>query len=238
MHRIFIDEALNGETGELVIAGDEAAHAVLVKRLNASDRIEVLDGRGAVAQGEVLETSRVKREPFLRVRLTSVGRVAPVSPAVHVCSAVPKGDRAGQLIDQLAQVGAASWSALETEHGVAEAGGHKLDRFARIAREASKQSGRAWMLNIEAPCRLSDAARATGGVRVLVADATGQRASDLGIGAGPIRLLVGPEGGWSSRERDAFVKAGVGVICAGPHVMRIETAAVAAAVAILNAARV
>jgi RsmE family RNA methyltransferase len=57
------------------------------------------------------------------------------------------------------------------------------------------------------------------------------------LGAGDeVRILIGPEGGWSARERELM--GGVEMVRAGPHVMRIETAAVACVVALLNAGRV
>jgi 16S rRNA (uracil1498-N3)-methyltransferase len=164
---------------------------------------------------------------------------------IHIASAVPKGDRAAQLIDQLAQTGATSWSPLVTDHGVAEAGQHKLDRFTRIAREGAKQCGRAHTLHIGPERTLAAALRpgpepalpdAPAVDLVLIADASGQPPGAIGpvlASARAIRVLVGPEGGWSGAERAAFgASPGARMLVCGPHVMRIETAAVAAVVAL------
>jgi 16S rRNA (uracil1498-N3)-methyltransferase len=234
MHRVFIDTPLPTSPASIQVDGDDAAHTLLVKRMDVGDRLEVLDGLGGIALGTITHATKAKRHAHMALDLTNIRRLPPAQPIIHVCSAVPKGDRAAQLIDQLAQVGAASWRALDTDHGVAEAGNHKLDRFARIAREASKQCGRAWLLRIDDPVTLDVAIVAPPGTRVLVADATGQppRAAAPQV---ITRLLIGPEGGWSAREREVFARAGTPSIAAGPHVMRIETAAVAAAVALMLA---
>ncbi len=71
---------------------------------------------------------------------------------------------------------------------------------------------------------------------VVVADAEGTRYRPGSGGRAGVRLLIGPEGGWSDAERAAIGSA-PGVLLArfGPHVMRIETAAVAAAAIVLDA---
>lgn len=234
MHRAFVETRLSASLTTIDVAGDEAAHTLLVKRFDVGDRLEVLDGHGGIADATIAAAGKIKRDPFMTLDLRNIRTVAREEPIIEVCSAVPKGDRAAQLIDQLAQIGAASWRALETDHGVAEAGSHKLDRFTRIAREASKQCGRAWLLRIDEPIGLDAALARSTGVRVLVADATGTKPSRAGQGV-TTRLLIGPEGGWSDRERAAFARAGAAGVCAGPHVMRIETAAVAAVVGLMLA---
>jgi 16S rRNA (uracil1498-N3)-methyltransferase len=50
-----------------------------------------------------------------------------------------------------------------------------------------------------------------------------------------VALLVGPEGGWTERERAAIVDAGWTTVSLGNNILRAETAAIAA-LAIVNAA--
>jgi 16S rRNA (uracil1498-N3)-methyltransferase len=148
---------------------------------------------------------------------------------VEVVSAAPKGPRLGDMIDGLSQVGAASWSPLDSARGVVEPGAAKLGRLERIAAEAAKQCGRAWRLEIGAGLRFEDS---LGGGNVVLADALG--APYKASGQGTVRVLVGPEGGWDPRELDAARRAGVRIARFGPHAMRIETATVAAAAVILD----
>jgi 16S rRNA (uracil1498-N3)-methyltransferase len=152
-----------------------------------------------------------------------------------VWSATPKGPRAAELIEQLSQVGAAAWRPLMTERGVVDPGDVKVERLRRVALESAKQCGRAWVMEIGDPSPL-DAALGAGDEPVVVADAAGGRYRPA-AGAASVRVLIGPEGGWSDAERVAICAApGITFASFGPHVMRIETAAVAAAAIILDAA--
>jgi 16S rRNA (uracil1498-N3)-methyltransferase len=137
------------------------------------------------------------------------------------------------MIDGLSEAGAAQWRALETERGVAEAGAHKLERVERHALEASKQCGRAWVMETGPGATLAEALRGGAGVRGVVADASG--GAYAARGAGTVRVLIGPEGGWTERELAAARDAGAEVARFGPHTMRIETAAVVAAAVVIAA---
>jgi 16S rRNA (uracil1498-N3)-methyltransferase len=262
MHRIHTEhlpDTVDDLCGRpLIIDGQEAEHAVKVKRLVSGETVEVLDGRGRVASGTVngLGGHGKGRRRELIVDVSCIRRVEPVRPIVHVFSATPKGGRVDEMIDQLAQAGAAAWSPLETERGVVEPRETKLERLHRIARESSKQSGRAWDLLLgertSMPRALdadtSDAALQELGVgtneraQVIVADGSGEptRAAELDAwtsSRGVIRLLVGPEGGWTEAELAYAKGAGARVARFGPQIMRIETAAVVAAGVLLSHAR-
>lgn len=241
----------------LIIDGPEAEHALRVKRLVPGEAVEVLDGRGRVARGTVgdggtSEPRRPRRDWTLELVLDSLGPAAPARPVLHVCSATPKGGRVDDMIDQLAQAGAAAWSPLLTARGVVDPRDSKLARLERIAREASKQAGRAWDLALGDPvafasavdpgwaCRSMDvlSSAAGQGVRVLIADAGGEPPGDLlNAPAGLMRLLIGPEGGFTDEELALANERGAKRVRFGPHTMRIETAAVVAAGVIMSQSR-
>jgi len=228
MHRVLVETM--PKPGEVAaIEGDEARHALRVKRVRGGEQVELLDGRGGVALGEVVEGGRDE----LRVRIRDVRHVEPTRPRVEVWTAVPKGGRVDEMIDQLAQAGAASWGPLETARGVVEPRESKMERLERIAREASKQCGRAWTLAIAAKQTAADALRGGEGVRVVVADSSGGGYRRDPGRTNTIRLLIGPEGGWTPEELAAAGAAGATIAAFGPHVMRIETAAVVACGAVL-----
>lgn len=229
MHRVLV-AAIPEAVGDVAtIDGDEAHHALRVKRVREGERVELLDGRGGIATGEAVKVG--KRE--FGVRIVAIRREEPIRPRVEVWSAVPKGPRLDEMIDQLAQVGVAMWRPLETSRGVVEPRDAKLERIARIAAEASKQCGRAWMLEIGARATMAEALRPSPGAAVVMADASGSGWNAASASSLHTRLLIGPEGGWTDEEVRAGRDAGAAVARFGPHVMRIETAAVAASAAIL-----
>lgn len=240
MHRVLVERIDVGPGGTIAIEGDEARHALRVKRLRVGEGVELMDGRGTIAAGVVAEGAaggggrRGEHEPLL-VRVERVKRVEPARPRVEVWSAAPKGSRIDEMVDQLSQVGAAAWRPLETARGVVDPREHKLERLNRIAAEAGKQCGRAWTMTIGAKAGLAEALRPEAGTMVVIADASGEAwNANMTSAAKAIRLLVGPEGGWTEDEVAAAKHAGTAIARFGPHVMRIETAAVAACAVIMG----
>lgn len=224
-HRIYMPDF---GAGSLVITGEEARHAARVKRLEIGDQIELLNGRGSIATAAVKDLRKERRDWVIELDVREPRYVEPVRPRVDVWSPPPKGARLEEMIEGLSEVGAASWQPLHAERAVAEPRRARLDRLARICIESAKQCGRAWLLELGAG---GDVSRALAGAPVIVADASGEPLERSGEAA--LRLIIGPEGGWSEREIAAFRQAGARIRRFGPHVMRIETAAVVAAGVIL-----
>lgn len=239
MHRILVDH-IPAAGGRLVVAGDEAEHAVRVKRLEPGDAAELLDGMGVVASARVESVQRGARGRGALLEVAIVHRFETpfpgVSPVVEVFTAVPKGPRADEMVDQLSQVGAACWSPLETARSVMEPREGKWSRLERIARESAKQCGRSWVMRLGRPATLTEALGSDGGP-VVLADASGRPWSDDLTGALSVRVLIGPEGGWTPKELELARRSGARIVRFGPNVMRIETAAVAACAVLMARGR-
>lgn len=232
-HRIYLPDAPVSTGDCFDIQGPEAHHAVRVKRLRIGERVQLLSGTGTVALAEVLGVEpKSKDRTTLRLRVESVEHLDPVRPRVIVRCPAPKGDALETMIDQLSQVGTNAWSHLRTARSEREP--RNLDRLERAAVESLKQCGRAHLMRIEPPSDLVSLL-AHHAPRRLVADATGS--AELPPIGDTVELLVGPEGGWSPEERQAFTDAGTPLIRFGPHVLRIETAAVVGAACILHQAQ-
>lgn len=229
MHSIYLPN-LDPEATNHVIEGEEAKHAVRVKRLGPGDPLMVLDGAGTVARARVIDT-----KGRLVVEIVSRELAPRVRPAVHVYSATPKGPRVAELVEGLVQVGAAAWSPMQTKLGVVDPRDSKLARLERVALEACKQARRAWMMTIGEKASFAEALAAPVGAALVLADGSGE--PYVRPGAEVIRLLVGPEGGFRGEEIDAARRAGARVASFGPHIMRIETAAPVAAAIVIAAQR-
>lgn len=225
LHTLFLpDHDLTRDL--LEIAGDEARHAVKVKRVEPGDSVRITDGRGKVVTA-VVESVR----PAFAARVQTREIEPPVNPRVEVYTATPKGPRLEDMIEMLSQAGVSRWSPLETTLGVVEPGANKLERCERVARESAKQCGRAWLMEIGEPTSIGAALSPEKECAVLVADADGE---EVPREIGKARVLVGPEGGFTPAELDQCRRAGAVLVRTGPHIMRIETAAVAAAVLCLG----
>lgn len=239
IHRVYFDAPLP-QTGQTVhLSGEEAHHALAVKRVEAGALIEVLDGKGKIATARLMQgkqTRTGKRGEWLDATIESIREVPRAVPFLTVASAAPKGGRLDDMIGQLAQIGVAQWRPLVTARGEVKPREFKLERMERVAAEACKQSGRAWMMELGAEWRLKDALASAGaGNTVVFADASGERVAGGFAGIERALLLIGPEGGWTDEEVGQAVAARaantgtVMVARLGRHVMRIETAAVVGA---------
>ena len=207
-----------------MLDAQESHHAVKVLRLKAGDAIELLDGRGHVAQGMIEEAGRK-----VRVKVSSVIRREPVSPRLDIATAIPKGPRADAMIEQLSQLGVDRVIPLRTARSVVDPRDRKVERFARAAIESAKQCGRAHVMHIEAPQDFSPSLLSGDHDLRLLAMPDGATEHERVRGAASILVLIGPEGGWTNEEIETAKAVGCVPWCIGPHVMRIETAAVAAA---------
>ncbi|MCC5823821.1 MAG: 16S rRNA (uracil(1498)-N(3))-methyltransferase [Phycisphaerales bacterium] len=226
-HRIyFSDLAGVAEGSTLEVEGDEANHAVRVKRIRPGEPVALLDGRGGLAPAEVLDAESGKR-PLLRLAVGALTRVGPVRPRIEVWCPPPKGDRLESMIDQLSQVGIAAWRPLQTWR--TQRPNFRADRLERAAIEAAKQCGRAWLLEIGDWIGFPEALEDP---RAVLADASGEMLEPGASGTDTV-LLVGPEGGWTPQELEQARSAGRCVLRFGAHAMRIETAAVAASACLM-----
>lgn len=232
MHAILV-EHIPPEPGEtLTIIGDEAHHAHRVKRVEPGQSMLAFDGAGRIAHTRLDTIEKLGKQGWaLHAMIESIEEHPPPSPRVEVRTGVPKGPRLDTMIEGLSQAGAADWAPLITHRSVVDPREGKLHRMERIARESVKQCRRAWTMGIGAAEPLERALQPTQPMRLVVADASGEPptgivraiADDTDI---PVRILVGPEGGFEDHEIDAARRAGADIVCVGPHVMRIETAAV------------
>lgn len=210
--------------GASVLLDEEECHHLRVRRAASGATVRVLDGVGAVGEG-VLDLGSSEAS----VRLERADRVEPPVP-LQLLVAAGDRDRFGWLAEKCAELGVTELVPVETERTRQVASrlraGH-LAKLRRRTREAIKQSGAAWAPVIADLISLESAtARAASGPRWL-ADPAGRAATP---GEAPLAVVVGPEGGFSADERAFLVRSGFEPIRLGPHVMRFETAALAAAV--------
>ena len=239
MHYIIAPE-LDPNLETVAIEGEQARHAVRVRRMEPGEPLILLDGAGTTAEATVDGSDKNGPDGSWRllVRVSALRKHPRPNPAIHIACPAPKGDLLETMIDQLSQVGAASWRPLSSERSEREPRAGKMDRLARITQESLKQCGRPWLLDLGAPISFSEAISTPGAV---LADPQGPPPAtvlDSGLsGTTPtsILVLVGPEGGVSPHERSLALDSGLALVGFGPHVLRIGTAAVAAASGLVQA---
>lgn len=221
----------------MTLRGREGKHASTVRRLVPGERADVTDGAGTVAECVVVAA----RPGELELTVLATRTEPRPQPQVTVLQAIPKGDRGELAVELLTEVGAdviVPWAA---ERSVAVWRGDRAarsrTRWSSAAEQAAKQSRRAWFPEVT---EQADLAAATGRVAaaalaiVLDPDAGHPLTAVQLPAAGEIVLVVGPEGGISPAEAQAFLTAGAVPAMLGPTVLRASTAGVVAAAILLS----
>ena len=239
---VFVHPALGGLTAgrDVELTGDEARHAVVVKRIRAGEQVALTDGAGTTAVCTVSATSKSS----LTATVDSVAAVEPELPRVVVVQAIPKGDRGELAVEMLTEVGVdviVPWAAARS---VSVWRGDRRDkalsRWRSTSREAAKQARRSWfpeVTDLVTTERVVELLRDCS-VPVVLHEAASGPLADLPVpGRGEIVIVVGPEGGISDDELAAFASVGAEPVRMGTSVLRTSTAGVAATAALLARTR-
>lgn len=219
----------------LAIEGAEARHAVTVSRLAVGETVSIGNGTGVVATGAITVAEHTR----LEIVVADVEMEPRAAPAIFLAQALAKGDRdelAIQAATELGVDGVIPWSAARS---VSRWEGAKvtkgIERWSAIVREATKQSMRAWLPDVLDLATTKQLARLAESTRMLVLEPGAPEAlSALEPDGRDIVLVVGPEGGITPGELDAFAAAGASAVRLGSGVLRTSTAG-PAAIAVLSA---
>ena len=205
--------------GEYVLAGPQAHHLATVRRFKRGDRVVLFNGDGHDYPAEVVAADR-KRVALNVLAAVPADRELPFP--LDVAVAMPKGDRGDFLIEKLTELGVRRVES-------------RLEKLQHAVVEASKQCGRNRLMEVGGLVKWPEFARSAGlpAVRVVLHTEGGSRRL-AGLPADAIRsggvvFAVGPEGGFTAEEVADAEAAGWVRVGLGPRVLRVETAAVAAA---------
>ena len=228
-----LTEAPVGDTVELT--GAEAKHAATVNRVRVGESVSVGNGAGLLATGTVESSSASS----VVIRVEHSERSDAASPALVLVQALAKGDRDERAVQAATELGVDAIVPWSAERSISRWDAQKAEkgrqRWQTIAREATKQSIRPWLPEVEALQSTAQLAERASRALVLVLDPRGETtlaATDL-PSDGEIVIVVGPEGGVSPAELDRMASAGARIVRLGSTVLRTSTAG-PAALAVLN----
>jgi 16S rRNA (uracil1498-N3)-methyltransferase len=234
---VFLVEAARLRADRVRLDGPEGRHAATVRRLTPGERVDLVDGAGLLAECVVAAAGRDVLDVDVLVRR----QLAPPAPRLVVVQALPKGERGELAVQTLTEVGVdvvVPWTAARCVtrwHG--ERGAKGLARWRAAAREATKQSRRAWLPDVRDPASTAEIAALlrVAALAVVLREQGGEPLATVDVPAtGDVVVVVGPEGGVSPEELVAFTAAGASAYRLGPTVLRTSTAGVAA-LAVLSA---
>ncbi|KQP01200.1 16S rRNA (uracil(1498)-N(3))-methyltransferase [Leifsonia sp. Leaf264] len=244
MSSLYLSDDLEPEAvaDSVTITGAEARHAVTVGRTRVGETISIGNGRGLIVTGTV--TTAAPGE--LTIAADRIQRVDAASPRLVLVQALAKGDRDELAVQAATELGVDAvipWSASRSISRWDAAKAVKgRDRWATIAREATKQSIRPWATEVLDLASTKQLAVLAGSTRMLLLEPTATLAlTEIDLeteeqhpAAADIVIVVGPEGGIAPAELDALGAAGARAVRLGASVLRTSTAG-PAAIAVLNA---
>lgn len=250
--RFYLPAGLTNETLEL--PESEAHHARAVLRLTPGDDVVVFDGAGAAAAAKIKAVSK----SGVVVERGEIERQAPGAIQLTLLTALPKGDRFDWLVEKATELGVNTLQPVLTARSVVNPREAKLDRLRNVVVSACKQCRRNWLMDLLPPIPWSQAINRPDGERLLIADPHGRSPAELAAEISGwsehlhdaatkvnetlstfrdsvarvstrLAIAIGPEGGLTDDEIAQAIAAGAQRMRLAEHILRIETAAVAAA---------
>ena len=217
------------------LEGNQAAHLIRVLRAQPGMEFDVVAG-GRVWHSVVAGITG----DTVRFNLVAEVTADPALPVTLLLS-VFKFDRMEWAIEKVTELGAECIQpviARRSEKHLAQAAAGRVERWRRLALEASKQARRSDVLRIEDPLALKTAVQGDAqALRLVLAEqersttlhhALSEALNAAGDDVPAIRIAVGPEGGWTAEEEALFDAENWKPVSLGPRILRAETAAITA----------
>lgn len=242
--RFFLNSPL--ETGTCVPLPDAVAHyALRVLRLAHDSPVTLFNGLGGEYEAR-LEVQGRHAQAHIGIHDP---REAELAGELCLIQGLAGGDKMDWIVEKAVELGATrlvpifarrSILQLRAEH-MNKRLNKRLAHWQRIAQSASEQCGRNRIMTIEVPGSLEGylgAVPVRPGTLSLLCHPAAEQRLDEALARWPegrnpthdrpvLRLLIGPEGGWSAEEQALALAAGVQAVRFGPRVLRTETAGLA-----------
>ena len=215
---------------EIALPEDVAAHLLRVLRLQLGDACVLFNGDGHDYDARI--TALGKREA--RAEVVAARRIENESPLrITLLQGIARGEKMDWILQKATELGVARILPVTSERSEVKLDAQRADKrlahWRGIVVAACEQSGRATLPDVAAPQALAQAAGLRDG-RGFILDPFAE-ASLSSVRDASLRectIAIGPEGGWSPRDREQLVAAGYEGLKLGPRVLRTETAGIAA----------
>lgn len=217
--RRFWAEGLPPVDQELLLAPAESHHLLRVTGIAPGEAVELFDGRGGRALAVLLGAREGRALLRLQERLPEL----PELPTVLVL-ALLKRQAFDLALRMVTELGVTEVIPVVASRSVVRVG--KVERWERVVHAATTQCGRATRPRLHEPRSLE---QALGSLDPEVSCFLARpHSAPRAPPAGPVAVLVGPEGGWTPEEEAMALEAGASPLGLGPHTQRADTAAVSA----------
>jgi len=226
MRRFYLPD-IDAESGHAALTGSEHHHARNVLRLEAGSEVSVLDGRGREFICRIEDIG--KKQATLTI-LEETRAAAPESSLQLTLAAVAiPGEKYDLVLQKAVELGVSKFVPLSSArcelrlHEIAK----KYDRWQRIILDASKQCGRARLMEISEAENIESFTRSSprDHLRIFFSERDGT-SFPAPVPTDRITAVIGPKGGWDTSEIETAKEAGFTIITMGGRILRAETAAI------------
>ncbi len=230
--RLFYIPAPSGDHAEL--HDEDAHHLTRVLRVEAGQLYELSD-QTSLYLGEIESAHKNLVSFLIKEQLPT----PPPLPNVTLYASLFKFDHFEWMLEKVTELGVCTIQPIVTERserGLDMAAPKRMERWRKIVTESGQQSRRLRVPVIQQPVRLAQTLKDATGLRLLLDEkkALPSILTLLEPNSSETSLMLGPEGGWADREREAILAVGWKACSLGHTVLRAETAA-CAALAIVSA---
>ncbi len=231
--RRWIADEFSGNQASLL--GEHAQHLVRVLRVRVGEEFDI-------ATGVSVRRGRVTRVTDQRVEFDLEDEVPSRQiPNITLLLAIFKFDRMEWAIEKCTELGVARFIpviATRTDVHLVSAASKRVERWERIARQASEQSRRSAAPELRQPVKLKEAVKLTAPLRIVLSESERQVTLKNALASRPsegeLWLAVGPEGGWTEDELVLFSQAGWIPASLGNTILRAETTAIASTAIVVS----
>ena len=215
------------------IDSSESHHIIHVKRLETGDKIVLFNGMGVECNAEIVEINENK----VRVELSQSKAISiEIRVGIDIAFAVPKGKRSHFLIQKCTEMGVRKLIPINYTHSVVKLkaeSSEKIEKWQKIAIEASKQCGRNTITEIGEVVDFENVLKTVDSYDLLLFACNQPDSNNLKntlqehLKPNNIICFIGPEGGFTSSEIEMAKNAGCKLVSLGQRTLRVETAAIA-----------
>jgi 16S rRNA (uracil1498-N3)-methyltransferase len=232
--RVFVDLRL--AAGARVALPDDAAnHLVRVLRMQEGDACVLFNGDGREFPARLLAANKRGVEAELGAP-RDVDNESPLK--LSLVQGIARGEKMDLILQKATELGIVAVHPVQSDRSEvkldAERAAKRLAHWRSVVVSACEQSGRARVPEVctAQPLQAAIATLDAGAAKFLLDPEADASIATIESLTGDVVLAIGPEGGWSDRDRQALQGAGFVGLRLGPRILRTETAGLAAIAAL------
>ncbi len=223
--RRFYASADNFESDQVTLGVDETRHLRDVLRLEVGDEIAVFDGVGNEFRCSIREITKKTSKALVIEPITPSSPESPLR--LTLAAAVLKGDKSDLVVQKAVELGVdrlIPLHAVRCEFKGSDSS-KRVDRWRRISLEATKQCGRASLMQIGEMVEFERLLSTGTAGMIMFSERDGESFSSV-KGTSSMTPIFGPEGGWDDAEIRAAQEICIPIVTLGGRILRAETAAI------------